>query len=152
LIYVNISFAEKRVISLPNKQLPQMSYKRFSFLIGFTVWLLATLAFRFFGQYFFLTENPLVMIGLYLLVVPLLGLIAQVVFQKYQLNQAQRIEAAVWMVLPGMLLDTICIQFFAQVFPNLPIKADAPFGAWLMWAYASVLVFGLLRKKLQARA
>jgi len=129
-----------------------MSYKKFSFLLGFAVWLLATLVFRFFGQHLFFTENPGVMTGFYVLVIPLLGFIVHKVFQKYGLNRLQSIEAAVCLALPGMLLDTICIQFFAQVFPNLPVKADASFGAWLMWAYASVLVFGLLRKTPQPHA
>ncbi|OJJ15632.1 hypothetical protein BKI52_37755 [marine bacterium AO1-C] len=126
-----------------------MSYKKFSVLLGFAVWLLATLIFRFLGQHFFFTENPLIMTGLYIIVIPLLGFIANKAFQKYQLTQPQSIEASVYLVLPGMLLDVVCIQFFAQVFPNLSPKADASFGAWLMWAYASVLVFGLLRKKPQ---
>lgn len=123
-----------------------MTYPGFSLLIGFSIWLLATIAFRVGGQFFFLTENPVVLIGLYLIVVPFLGGIALWVFNRYQLNKPEAVQAAALMVLPGMFFDTFCIKFFAWVFPNLPETADATFGSWLMWAYATVLVFGLLRR------
>ena len=123
-----------------------MNYKIFSLIIGFTIWLLATIAFRVVGQHFFLTDNLPVLIGLYLAVIPLLGFIATWVFNKYQLNKLEAIQSATIMVLPGMIFDTFCIEFFAWVFPNLPETADATFGSWLMWAYATVLVFGLIRK------
>jgi len=51
------------------------------------------------------------------------------------------------MVLPGMLLDTVCIQFFENLFPNMPETYSKTFASWLMFAYSIVLIFGLLRKK-----
>jgi hypothetical protein len=51
------------------------------------------------------------------------------------------------MVLPGMLLDTVCIQFFGNLFPNMPETYSKTFASWLMFAYSIVLIFGLLRKK-----
>ena len=123
-----------------------MGYQKFSFVVGFSIWLLATIVFRTAGQYFFLTDRPVVGIILYIAVVPLLGFIANYVFNKYQLTKPQAIHSAVIMVLPGMVLDAFCTEFFAHVFPNMPENRAASFGAWLMWAYASVLVFGLTRK------
>lgn len=129
-----------------------MNYKGFSLLIGFTIWLLATIAFRVAGQYFFLTENPVVLTGLYLILIPLLGFVAHWVFNKYKMTRAEAIQAAVLMVLPGMIFDTFCIKFFGWVFPNLAENQGAAFGSWLMWAYAIVLIFGLIRKELPARS
>lgn len=123
-----------------------MNYKIFSLIIGFTIWLSATIAFRVAGQYFFLTNNHTIMIGIYLAVLPCLGLVATWVFNKYKLSKLQAIQSAVIMVLPGMIFDTFCIEFFPLVFPNLPETDAATFGSWLMWAYATVLVFGLIRK------
>lgn len=123
-----------------------MNYKIFSLLIGFIIWLLATVVFRIAGQYFFLTDNTLVLIGLYLIVIPFLGFVANLVFNKYKLNKLQATQSATMMVLPGMVLDTFCIKFFAWIFPNLLETDGATFGSWLMWAYATVLVFGLIRK------
>lgn len=124
----------------------RINYKFFSLFVGFIIWLLATLAFRFAGQFFFLTDKPIVMTGLYFAVVPVLGLMANWVFNRYGLNPMEALRSAVIMVLPGMILDTFCIEFFAQVFPNMMEKDAATFGSWLMWAYATVLVFGLIRK------
>jgi len=130
----------------------KMNYKRFSLLIGFTIWLLATVAFRVAGQYFFLTENPVVLTGLYLILIPVLGFVANWVFNKYGMTRAEAVQAAVMMVLPGMIFDAFCIKFFAWVFPNLPESQGATFGSWLMWAYALVLIFGLMRKGSRVRS
>jgi len=46
-----------------------------------------------------------------------------------------------------MILDTVCIQFFEKVFPNIPEMHSKTFASWLMFAYAIVLGFGLMRKK-----
>lgn len=123
-----------------------MNYKTFSLIVGFAVWLIATLAFRFAGEHFFLTDNKFVLIGLYIAVIPALGIMAVWVFNKYKLNKLQSIHSAALMVLPGMIIDTFCIEFFSKIFPNLPENDAATFGSWLMWAYATVLVFGLIRK------
>lgn len=123
-----------------------MNYKLFSLTTGFIVWLLATLVFRIAGQHFFLTENPIVMTLLYLVLIPSLGLVATWTFNRYKLNKPEAVQSAALMVLPGMLLDTYCVKFFAFVFPNLPEKDGATFGSWLMFAYSVVLIFGLMRK------
>lgn len=123
-----------------------MNYKFFSLTIGFTIWLIATIAFRILGHHFFLTENHLVMSLLYLALIPVLGFIATWTFNRYNLNKLEAIQSAAIMVLPGMFLDVFCIKFFASVFPNLPEKDGVTFGSWLMFAYSMVLIFGLIRK------
>lgn len=123
------------------------NYLLISCSVGFLVWLCATLLFRVAGQYFFLVDNVMVMLVLYLMLVPALGFIATLVFNKCRLGNPESTKAAAIMVLPGMLLDVVCIQFFEDVFPNMPAIYSKTFGAWLMFAYAIVLVFGLLRKK-----
>jgi hypothetical protein len=47
---------------------------------------------------------------------------------------------AVLLVLPGMVIDTLVIQFFEQIYPNMPANRAATFGSWLMWAYSVVLL------------
>lgn len=125
----------------------KMNYKIFSLIVGVTIWLLTTIAFRVAGQYFFLTNNPMVMIGLYLAVIPFLGFVATYVFNRYQLTKLEAIQSATIMILPGMIFDTFCIEFFSWVFPNLQETDGATFGSLLMWAYATVLIFGLIRKE-----
>lgn len=122
-------------------------YLLISFIVGFLVWLSATILFRLAGQYFFIVDNASVMVALYILLIPALGFIATSVFNKFKLGHLESIKAAAIMVLPGMLLDTLCIQFFEKLFPNMPEIYSKTFASWLMFAYAVVLISGLLRKK-----
>lgn len=122
------------------------NYLLISFIVGFFVWLSATVLFRLAGHYFFMVDNALVMAILYIILIPALGVISTSVFNKFELGNLESIKSAAIMVLPGMILDTICIQFFENLFPNMPEVYSKTFASWLMFAYAIVLVFGLLRK------
>ncbi|PVH24087.1 DUF5367 family protein [Sphingobacterium corticibacter] len=121
------------------------NYILFSFIVGFTVWLLATIAFRVAGQYFFITDNTVVLLTLYLMLIPVLGFLAISVFKRFDLNHLESIKSAAVMVLPGMILDTVCVQFFAEVFPNMPESDGNTFGSWLMFAYSIILLSALFR-------
>ncbi|TDQ79172.1 DUF5367 domain-containing protein [Sphingobacterium yanglingense] len=122
------------------------NYLFVSFIVGFLVWLSATALFRIAGHHFFIVENVPVMVGLYILLIPALGFLSTWLFNKFKLGNLESIKSAVIMVLPGMLMDSLCIQFFEIVFPNMPGIYSKTFGAWLMFAYAVVLISGLLRK------
>lgn len=122
-------------------------YKRLSLLLGFSIWLGATLVFRMAGQHFFLVENPTVLAALYLSVAPTLMGVAHLFFKRARLTGSQPVFSAALMVLPGMLLDTFVILFFDKLMPNLPAHVDAEFGSWLMWSYSSVLFYGLVKSK-----
>lgn len=112
--------------------------------VGFGVWLLATLAVRAAGQVFFLHDNSLVLTALWLLGgISMIGL-ATLLFVRAGLQPAQRFEAAVLLVLPGLALDAAVAQNFAGFFPNMSESAAGSFGAWLMLCYASVLLAALL--------
>ncbi|WP_289662651.1 DUF5367 domain-containing protein [Flavobacterium panacagri] len=122
------------------------NYLLISFIVGFLVWFTATILFRIAGHYFFIVDNPLIMLVLYIILIPVLGFISTSVFNKFNLNNPESIKAAVAMVLPGMLLDTLCIQFFEKLFLNMPESYSKTFASWLMFAYSVVLLFGLFRK------
>ena len=111
----------------------------FFFGFGFIVWLLATVVFRAAGHLFFLDDRPAVLAMIW--IVSFVGLLGAslYLFHRYRLNAAQRYQAAVLMVISGMVLDA-----FAAVFPNMPASAAGSFGAWLLWAYASVLLAAIL--------
>lgn len=112
--------------------------------VGFSIWLLATIAFRVAGQYFFITESPVVFSLLYLIVIPALSIISILTFKRFKLSGVNQIIAGVLMVLPGMLIDTFVIPFFDVVFPNMPASRAAAFGSWLMWAYSIVLLTAII--------
>ncbi len=123
------------------------NYPLISLIVGFLVWLLATILFKMAGQYFFKADNVFIMLALYALLIPALGFISTSVFNQLKLNNLESIKSAALMVLPGMVMDTFCIQFFEKLFPNMPESYSKTFAAWLMFAYAIVLIFGLLRRK-----
>lgn len=112
--------------------------------IGFLVWLLATLAFRLAGQFFFLTESPIILSILYVVVIPSMIFLALFTFKKFHLSGFEKTAAGILLVLPGMLIDTFAIQFFEAIFPNIPATRAASFGSWLMWAYSIVLVTAII--------
>lgn len=125
----------------------KQNYLLISFIVGFLVWLSATILFRVAGHHFFIVDNPLVLVVLYIILIPALGFISTSVFNKFKLGNLESIKSAAIMVLPGMILDTVCIQFFEKLFPNMPEIYSKAFGSWLMFAYSIVLIFGLLRQK-----
>ena len=112
--------------------------------VGFLIWFLATLAFRLAGQFFFITESPTILAILYLAVIPSLALISIITFKKFKLSGLENVVAGVLLVLPGMIIDTFVIQFFADIFPNMPSSRASSFGSWLMWAYAIVLLTSII--------
>lgn len=111
---------------------------------GFGVWALATLVFRLAGHLFFLDDNVAVLALIWLgTVIGLIGL-SLFVFRWRGLTNPQRFEAAALMVLPGMILDGFVTEIFTTVFPNMPATSDSSFAAWLLIAYASVLIAAFL--------
>ena len=108
--------------------------------MGFLIWLAATIAFRVAGQHFFLYDNTSVVLLLY--ASALIGIVAVVVILvRWQgLTTEQSYQAAILLALPGMVLDVFAVEFFADIYPNMDTAAAAPFGAWLLWAYAAALI------------
>ncbi|MCS4227034.1 DUF5367 domain-containing protein [Sphingobacterium sp. BIGb0165] len=112
--------------------------------IGFLIWFLATLAFRFAGQFFFITDSVPILTSLYVALIPALVLISVLTFKRFNLSGFENIVAGVLLVLPGMVLDTFIIQFFEHIFPNMAPNSATTFGSWLMWAYSIVLLTSIV--------
>lgn len=123
-----------------------MNYKMYSALTGFSVWLIATLAFRWWGESFFLVEHHLLMAGFYGATVPIILLICRTVFQRFKLGREQVAISALAMAIPGMLGDVLSLKFHAWVFPNLNPDQVGNLGAWVLWAYVLVLISPLVLK------
>jgi hypothetical protein len=124
-----------------------MGYKSFSLIFGFSIWLIATLAFRFWGHIFFAIENAFILIAFFLGAVPILFFLAIFVFNRYRLNGSKILESSVLMTIPGMLIDVACMKFYYFVFPNLSIEQVLVLGPWILWVYGIVLVIGILKSK-----
>lgn len=118
--------------------------RRLFFGFGFLVWLLATVIFRLVGHLFFLDEEPAVLALIWIATVLSLIAVAWLLFRWQRLGRAQRFEAAALMVISGMILDAFITEGFATVFPDMSSDAAGSFGAWLLLAYASVLLAAFL--------
>ncbi|MEL7123618.1 MAG: DUF5367 domain-containing protein [Bacteroidota bacterium] len=121
-----------------------MNYQNFSLLFGFSVWLMATLIFRIWGNSFFIIENAFLLIGFFVGTIPILFFLIKWVFDRYKLMASKRLESAVYMAIPGMICDVACLKFHHLVFPKLTIEQAIVLGAWILWAYVIVLLIGVM--------
>lgn len=115
--------------------------------LGFLLWLLTAVLFRFAGQMFFLPDETPRLIAF--LSAPITGVIAAFVCLKL-LREARgdEGEAAIGVALPGMFLNGFIAHEFPRAFPNIDPTLDATFGAWALLFGASILFTGLSMTKL----
>jgi len=121
-----------------------MSYKIFSFIYGASIWLVATLVFRFWGHLFFFIDQFAVLASLYLLTPVLLYASVKWVFIRFKLSIGQKLEAAVLMAIPGMFGDVVCIGLHNNVFPTLSVEQSVILASWILWAYSFVILIGFI--------
>ncbi len=114
---------------------------------GFLVWLAATVIFRLAGQWFLIPGDTTFISLAYVLVIPFIFVFTLQLYAYKKLNIVQRIQASICIALPGMLIDSIVLANFPKVFTNLDPQADSIFGSWLLWAYALILLTGIMRPK-----
>ena len=115
-------------------------------LLGFAVWFVATVVFRLAGQYLLDPTAPLVIGVLYVAAVPAMVGLALLLYRWRDVTGATRLQAAIALVLPGMVLDALATAWFETVFPNMVPGAAKYFGGMLLLAYASVLLTGFVRR------
>ena len=107
-------------------------------LTGFMIWLLATVALRFWGQYLFHSGSTRSIAILLACSVPLMIVLPRWIFRHR--TPETRAVAAIALVAPGMLLDTFTTIWFPVVFPNISAGAAALFGGWLLLCNVTVLI------------
>jgi hypothetical protein len=105
--------------------------KRYA-VTGFAIWAAATLFLRFGHGGLFRIPAPLLLA----ITLPLIVVVAWMVLR----DARQRALAAIALVAPGMLLDTISTIWFARIFPNIPADAAGLFGGWLLFCNVVVLL------------
>lgn len=110
---------------------------RFFLLWGFLVWLGASFIFRFFRQIFF--DSVGWMVVSYSFVVPFILLVTLPLYRMKKVTGSERIKAAICIALPEMLIDSIVLIYFDNIFVDLPAHTDRFFASRLMWAYAFIL-------------
>lgn len=121
-----------------------MNYKQFSLLFGLSVWLLATLTFSFWGHTFFIIKKPLIVFSLFFGTIPILYVLQKWIFNKFNLNKNEKLKSTILMSLPGMFLDTLCINYHSFVFPSFSFEQVITLASWVLWVYAIVLTIGFV--------
>jgi len=116
-------------------------------LLGFIVWLIITVAFRFTGQLFFDPENTGMIIGLFISVVPLMMVITFSIYLILRIPPSGHSPASIAIALPGMLLDSAIFPLYSRVFPNVDPVTDGLYAGVALLAYASVLATPYLFRK-----
>jgi len=105
---------------------------------GFVIWLVATVALRLGGQYV-LHASTASIILLLLFSLPVMVGVALAMLRPYAVAH-ERGLAAIALVAPGMILDTVSASWFPALFPNIPANAAGVFGGWLLFCNVVVLL------------
>ena len=108
-------------------------------IAGFLIWAVATLALRLGGQYVFRTTDIRTALPLLLVSLPVMIWVTLRLLQRYR-GAEQRAFAAIVLVAPGMLLDTVSAIWFSGIFPNIRADAAGLFGGWLLFCNVVVLL------------
>lgn len=61
------------------------------------------------------------------------------------LRQEERLNGAVSILLPTLLLDPFSSAFFPELFPNMSPHVAGVFGGWMLWCCAGALLGAALR-------
>lgn len=111
---------------------------------GLAVWATVAMFVRVAGHHLLDPAAPLVVIGFFIAVVPLMAVVTYPVYQWFGLQYAIRPVAAGIMSIPGMFLDVALVVGADRVFPAMPTGAVVNLGAVLLFGYAVVLLTGFV--------
>lgn len=115
----------------------------FFMTLGILIWLVATIAFRLFGQFILDPTNAMLTIGIFIAMLLLIVMMYGIYTWKH-VSLSDRIKVAMFVALPGMLLDINSVLFFPTVFPNIDPNANGLFAALMLWGYGLILLSGFL--------
>ncbi len=110
------------------------------FIAGFVIWLAATIVLRFIGQYVFHPESPAAILILLIASFPLMALVARRICADAKVPREQWPAAAIFLLMPSLVLDTFSATFFATVYPNIPAQAAGLFGGWILCCCGGALL------------
>lgn len=120
-------------------------------IVGFVLWFVITLAFRFVGQDIF-TTGPTGGISWLFMTLPfVMFALTFLLLKLFRVNPSDRAEAASIFAVPGLLIGIYEINSFQFVFPELAEAGLAqPFAALMFACYAAVIISGIVSSRLQS--
>ena len=109
------------------------------FMVGFVIWLAATITLRLAGQWVLRPDQPVTIIVLLAISALLLYRLPWALFSRFVIPREQRALGGIALVFPGMLLDSVSAICFSTVFPNMRPDAAGLFGGWLLLCNVAAL-------------
>ena len=110
------------------------------FIVGIVIWLAASIVLRLAGQYLLHPDNPIAIALLLVASFPLMAWIARRICADAKMPREQWPAAAIFLVLPSLVLDTFSAAFFATVYPNISPAAAGLFGGWILCCCGGALL------------
>ena len=115
------------------------------FFYGLVIWAVATFALRVFGQHILRPGNPLSIVVLFGVSLPLMALVVRRLCRVARLPRDQWIVGAVSVALPTLILDPFSSAFFSGMYPNMEAQAAGLFGGWILWCCCGAMLGGMIR-------
>lgn len=118
-------------------------------IIGFVLWVVVTLSFRFLEQGVF--TQGVAGVPLLLFAVPVgMFIITFVLLRLLNVDPADRGEVASIFALPGLLVGIYEINSFHIVFPNLDPSLYATFASFMYASYAAAILAGVISSRMSS--
>lgn len=109
------------------------------FLSGLWIWLGATIALRFAGQYLLRSAGWIAVLALFVISFAAMALLARHLCRSAHLAREDWPRGAISLALPTLLLDPFSSAFFSVVFPNIAAELAGVFGGWMLVCCAGAL-------------
>ena len=116
------------------------------FFIGLVIWIAATLALRFVGQFILRPRPWPATVILFAVSFVLMAWLARRLCRRFQVPPEQWPDGAISLAMPTLLLDPFSSAFFPVVFPNLAPELAGVFGGWMLVCCAGALMGGTLHR------
>lgn len=110
------------------------------FMVGFVIWLVATIALRIAGNRVFNPDRAWSIIALLAISAALMFRLPRWLFSRFAIPPEDRAIGGIALVAPGMFLDAVSAICFSNVFPNIRPDAVGLFGGWLLFCNVVALV------------
>ncbi len=114
-------------------------------IVGFILWLAATLLLRVVGQRVLSNRGWLNVIVLFAISFVAMAFLVRLACIRARLAPQHWPSAAVSLLLPTLLLDPFSSAFFPVVFPNMAPENAGIFGGWMIICCAGGLLGALVR-------
>lgn len=116
-------------------------------LLGVFIWMLASVGFRTWGHFFLHAHNDFIRAVFFIAlfaILPLGGLFRMFISPTAKMPFPM---ICIAMVVPGLVMDVFVVLFYGTFFPNLHPSTLPMFVAWMLLAYALMLLNGLIYKR-----